>query len=84
MTIPANSFVCLTANAIYSMSPAQWIAIAKADGAYLVNANVGTYNASCTLCERITAQTTYFVWARFEGVSNNPINITGFYIKAKI
>ncbi len=84
ITIPANSYFCITAKQHWSHAKPVSVTISSSSTAAQSVQTEGTgteYAASTTYCNTISSDTTYYIWAKSSSTGNqNAIYITGFYI----
>lgn len=79
--IPANSFFCITAYALYSNSQASWVGIGfDSLASCLANSNTGVNHASCSRCGYTDTSQTFRIWGQWQSTALNQIQVSGFYI----
>ena len=87
ITIPANSYFCITARGTYNNNICTGVAIATTDTTYknacaLKTRDTDEYHVSCTYCKYTDSELTLYLWGKWEKASSNFIDVTGFYIPA--
>jgi len=83
VTIPAKSFYCITARAIYANSNALWVGIGDSStnaASCFVNANAGFNHASCSICGYAEEEKNFYIWAQWNSDNSNQAQAYGFYI----
>ena len=83
VTIPKNTYFCLSTAAMKGSGNPISVAISTSsnENNYLMMANHAELGiASVTYCGYVDVSTSYYIWAKYDQLSNNNIMLSGFYI----
>lgn len=80
LQIPANSYICITATAVYSYGKPAFIQMSASNTGCWSENNVANNNATTTLCVYAPSETTITCSCKYANASANYVIFSGYYI----